>query len=69
MFKKEIKVNQDLTSIFNFIESNEYKIKFMELIQYCIDYDLYSQLYIHLPIIMRLLDDHNNREDLKVKES
>ena len=65
MRKIKIKVNEELTSIFNFVNSNMNMVTWSELIQYCIDYGLYKELYLHHFIIERLVDEHN--EEIKRK--
>lgn len=56
---QKIKVNDNLTNIFNFIQSSKEELSFMDLIQYCIDYDLYKEFYLNQQIIFRLLDEKN----------
>lgn len=62
---QKIKVNDNLTNIFNFIQSSKERITFMELIQYCIDYDLYKEFYLNQQIIFRLLDERNQSFEKK----
>lgn len=56
----KIKFNQKLVSIFNFIETSEYKISFSDLIHWSIDMDCYKEFYLNLHIIQLLLDEHNS---------
>lgn len=55
----KIKVNDNLTNIFNYISSNPEYIEFKDLVQYVIDYDLYKEFFLNQQIIFRLLDEHN----------
>lgn len=62
---QKIKVNDNLTNIFNFIQSSQKRLSFMDLIQYCIDYDLYKEFYLNQQIIFRLLDEKNQTFEKK----
>ena len=53
----KIKVNDNLTNIFNFIQSALKPFTFQELIQYVLDYDLYQEFYLNQQIIYRLYDE------------
>lgn len=53
----KIKVNDNLTNIFNFIETSKEDLSYMQLIQYCLDYDLYQEFYLNNTIINRLYDE------------
>lgn len=53
----KIKVNDNLTNIFNYIQSAIEIFSFQELIQYVIDYDLYREFYLNQQIIFRLYDE------------
>lgn len=53
----KIKVNDNLTNIFNFIESRTEPIKYQELVQFVIDYDLYQEFYLNNVIINRMFDE------------
>lgn len=56
----KIKPNENLYAIFTYIQSNhEYFIPYNDLIQFCIDYEYYKELYEHFHIIRALLDEHN----------
>lgn len=55
----KIKVNENLTSIMNYIHDHEGSITWHDLMQYCIDYGMYEELYIHRPIIEHLVKEHN----------
>lgn len=61
---QKIIVNDNLTNIFNFITSTKEKISYMELIQYCIDYDLYKEFYLNNQIINRLYEEKMKELDL-----
>lgn len=53
----KIKVNDNLTNIFNFIESRTEPIRYQELVQFVIDYDLYQEFYLNNVIVNRLFDE------------
>ena len=53
----KIKVNDNLTNIFNFIESRTEPVKYHELVQFVIDYDLYKEFYMNNVIINKLFDE------------
>lgn len=55
----QIKVNENLTSIFNFINDCETEMTYKNLVQFCIDYKCYKELYIHQSIINKLVEEHN----------
>lgn len=55
----KIKVNDNLTNIFNYIQSTKTEISFHDLVQYVLDYDLYQEFYLNQQIIYRLLDEKN----------
>lgn len=55
----KIKVNDNLTNIFNYIQSTKTEISFYDLVQYVLDYDLYQEFYLNQQIIYRLLDEKN----------
>ena len=54
---QKIIVNDNLTNIFNYINSAKEPISYMELIQYVIDYDLYNEFYLNHEIIKYLYED------------
>ena len=57
----KVEVNENLTSIINHIQDTETVIDFDELLQFCIDYRMYKELYIHLPIIKEVIKQHNQK--------
>lgn len=61
MFKKKMKVevNDNFNMIHNYIISAVEPIRFSELLQYCIDYDLYKELYVNLPVFRVLIEEKN----------
>lgn len=56
----KIKVNDNLTNIFNYIDSAVSEFSFKDLVQYCLDYDLYQEFYLNQQIIFRLYDEKIN---------
>lgn len=55
----KIKVDENFTSIMNYINDYEKEISWFELVQYCIDYAMYETLYKHYFIFDRLINEHN----------
>lgn len=55
----KIKPNDNLIAIFTYIQSNEYYITLSDLLQFCIDYEYYKELYEHFHIIYQLVKEHN----------
>lgn len=51
-----IKVNDNLIMIFQFINELLAPVGYNELIQYCIDFQLYKEFYQHNHIINKLYD-------------
>lgn len=52
-------MNEDLISIFTFINTSPKYVLWSELLQHCIDYDLYIELYMNIDVIGKLLEEHN----------
>ena len=71
MFQKKLRVeiNDNFTMIMNYINSSLVEIEFKELLQYCIDYDLYRELYVNLPIFKILIEEKNKNIILQNKEN
>lgn len=63
MSKKRYKVGytEDLNSIVNYINTSEKRVLIKDLIQFCVDYDLYIELYMNFPIIDSLVTEHNKQ--------
>lgn len=61
MFEKKLKVevNDNFNMILNYINSSLEIITYKELIQYCIDYDLYKELYVNIKIFEKLIEEKN----------
>lgn len=57
MFK--IKFNENLAAIFTYLRSYEYHIDMIDLVQWCIDYGYYKELYENFHIINNCLFEHN----------
>lgn len=62
----KIKINENLTSIINYIRDYEGVVTWFELVQYCLDYRMYEELYVNQTIINRLIVEHNNDYQLGV---
>ena len=59
-FYMKVKVNENLTSIINYIRDSEKLVTWFELVQFCIDYRMYEELYINQSIIHKLILEHNS---------
>ena len=61
MFDKKLKleINDNFNMIMNFILSANDPLSFKELLQYCLDYDLYREFYVNLSVFRILLDEKN----------
>ena len=46
--------------IFNYIISSESKIVYKDLLQFCIDYDLYKEFYLNLNVWKILIEEKNS---------
>lgn len=73
MFSKKMKieVNDNFNMIQNYILSAVEYVSFKDLLQYCIDYQLYEELYVNITVFKILLDEKNlsfkqsdNKKDL-----
>lgn len=68
----KIKVNDNLTNIFNYIQSAQDEFTYHDLVQYVLDYDLYQEFYLNQQIIFRLFDekiDILRKEKMKENET
>lgn len=61
MFEKKLKieVNDNFNMILNYINSANELITYKELVQYCIDYELYKELFVNLKIFQILIEERN----------
>lgn len=57
--KMKIEINDNFNMIQNYILSALEPIKFKDLLQYCIDYQLYEELYVNLTVFKILIDEKN----------
>ena len=55
----KIKVNDNFTNILNYIRSADHLVSYYELMQYCLDYDQYKELYQNYHLFKDLLIEHN----------
>lgn len=55
----KIQVNENLTSLINYIRELDHEVDFHEFVQFAIDYDCYNDMYANLPVLKLLIDDHN----------
>lgn len=51
--------------IHNYINSSLVPVTFKDLLQYCIDYDLYGELYVNLSVFELLRNEKNLSLDQK----
>lgn len=69
----KIKVNDNLTNIFNYIETQMVPFTLHDLVQYILDYDLYQEFYLNQQLIYRLYDEKiksfENRKEEKKNET
>lgn len=56
----KIKVNENLTSLFNYIREYDGIVTWRDIVQYSLDYRLYQELYVNNMIIDRLINEHNS---------
>ena len=63
MSKKKYKVGytEDLNSIINYITTSNRKVILKDLIQFCVDYDMFIELYMNYPMIQDLMKEHNSQ--------
>lgn len=68
MFNKKVKIeiNDNFIMIMNYINSAQEVISYKELLQFCIDYQLYMELYLNLKVFEKLIEEKN--KELKDKE-
>lgn len=59
--KYKVGYTEDLNSIINYINTSEKKVYLSDLIQFCVDYELFVELYMNYPIIHDLIDEHNKK--------
>ena len=69
----KIKVNDNLTNIFNYIETQMVPFTLYDLVQYILDYDLYQEFYLNQQLIYRLyyekIKSFENRKEEKKNET
>lgn len=59
MKRYKVGMNEDLIAILTYINTAPGIVLWQDLIQHCIDYDLYIELYMNVEIISKLLEQHN----------
>lgn len=55
----KIKVNDNFTNILNYIRSCDHQVTYYELLMWCIDYDIYKELYQNYYIFKDIILEHN----------
>lgn len=53
--------NEDLNSILNYIWTSDKPIFLKDLIQFCVDYDYFVQLYMNYPMIRDCINEKNSQ--------
>lgn len=59
--KYKVGYTEDLNSIINYINTSEKSVYLSDLIQFCVDYELFIELYMNYPIIHDLINEHNKK--------
>ena len=59
MKRYKVGINEDLISIFTYINTSPKYVLWSELLQHCIDYELYIELYMNIDIVSKLVEEHN----------
>lgn len=58
--KMKVKINENLTSLFNYVNECESYVSWKELVQFALDYKMYQELYMNVHVIQKLIDEHND---------
>lgn len=54
----KIEVNENLTSLINYIHDSDKEVTVKELVQFAIDYKCFKELYIYWSVIQALNEEH-----------
>ena len=65
----KIKFNENLAAIFTYLRSYEYHIDLMDLVQWCVDFGYYKELYENFHIVNQCLVEHNHKYTTVASES
>lgn len=57
----KIAVTENLTSLINYIRELDHEVDWHEFVQFAIDYECYQDLYINIPVLNLLVQDHNKQ--------
>ena len=59
--RKRYKVGytEDLNSIINYVKTSDKYVTIADVIQFCVDYELFIELYMNYPIIHDLINEQN----------
>lgn len=57
----KIKVNENLTSLINYINECTNYVDWFEFVQFAIDYNMYQELYTHHFILQKLVNEHDKQ--------
>lgn len=55
----KIKPNDNLIAIYTYLRTYEYYVDLRDLIDWCIAFEYYKELYENFHIIVRCLEEHN----------
>lgn len=50
---------EDLNSIVTYIKTSDKQVTITDLLQFCVDYEYYIELYMNYPMIRDLIVEHN----------
>ena len=57
--KYRIGYTQEVNDIVTYVNTCPTKVVLKDLIQHCVDYEMYNELYMNYPIIHDLIIEHN----------
>lgn len=61
LFMKKNTINDNFINILTYIQSSDQVLSYYDLIQYCIDYDQYKELYLNYHVFKDLMLEHNKK--------
>lgn len=67
--KYKVGYTEDLNSIINYIKTSEKTVWLADLIQFCVDYELFIELYMNYPMIHDLIDEHNKTVSMQLHKA
>ena len=57
----KVKVNENFIAILTYLQTYQHYIDLRDLVQWCIDYEYYKELYQNWHIIKDMLAEHNRQ--------